>query len=74
MKSLNRNLTVISGLWILSLYLTLYEYHWLYLLFCIVGCPIWSDITNYINRKRIEHNFKDLIDETKQELKDKTRK
>jgi len=74
MRSLNKNLTVINGLWILSLYLTLYEYHWFYLSFTIVGCPIWADVTKWLNQKRIEHKYRDVVGETKKELKELTKK
>ena len=74
MRALNKNLTLLDAIWLYSLYMTFNHYHWVYLAFVIIALPWWNDMNNLLKRKRIESKYRDVINATKKELNEKTRK
>lgn len=71
MKSLNRNLTVVSAIWVICLFLTILQFNWIWLTISVFLCPLWEDLGRLINQKKIENKYRSLVNETKKEVKDR---
>tara|TARA_R110000772_G_scaffold104802_2_gene206303 strand:+ start:584 stop:805 length:222 start_codon:yes stop_codon:yes gene_type:complete len=73
MKSLNKNLTILSAIWVGALFVSLLNFNWWACSYVILGCPLWIDLGREINRARILRKYAPLIREVKKEVEEKTK-
>jgi hypothetical protein len=73
MKSLNKNLTILSAIWVGALFVSLLNFNWWACTYVILGCPLWIDLRRELNRARILRKYAPIIREVKKEVKQKTK-